>query len=175
MAIRILIRTSVWLIMLLSSVAVANDDRFIIGPGDTIAIEVYNESDLSVRAKISQSGILRIPLIGDINVLGKTAQQLSKELELALLDGYLVSPSVSVIIESFRPFYIRGAVRTSGVYDFESDLTVDQAIAMAGGLKDRASKRDWFIIRGKDKNRIQVNADTSVMPGDIIEIEESLF
>lgn len=149
--------------------------EFNIGPGDVIAIDVYNERDLSVRAKVDQSGVLRIPLLGDVKVSGKTSKQLSQELERAYLDGYLVEPSVSVIIESYRPFYIRGAVEKSGIYDFELNLTVDQAIAIAGGLKDRASKKDWYVIRGTKKERVKVSKESSVFPGDIIEIEESLF
>lgn len=151
----------------------AND--YAIGAGDVVVIEVYNERDLTVRAKIDPSGVLRIPLLGDVMVAGKSCKQLSKELESAYFDGYLVDPSVSVVIESYRPFFIRGAVSQSGVYNFEYNLTVDQAIAIAGGLKDRASKREWYIIRGNEKVRVKVSKESSVFPGDIIEIEESLF
>lgn len=164
------------IIMLLGCKAVlAATEEFKIGPGDVIAISVYNEPDLLVRANVGQSGVLKIPLIGDVRVAGKTSKELSQELEAAYLDGYLVEPSVSVVIESFRPFFIRGAVTKSGAYKFEYDLTVDQAIAIAGGLKDRASKKDWYIIRGSEKQRIKVTKDARVFPGDILEIEESLF
>lgn len=163
-------------ILLFSVLAHAQDsESFIIGTGDVIVIEVYNERDLNVKAKVGQSGKLRIPLIGDWLVVGKTPTQLGRELEDAYFDGYLVNPSVSVVIESYRPIYIRGAVQKAGAYKFEYDLTIDQAIAIAGGLKDRASKKDWFVIRGPEKARIKVSKDSKVLPGDIIEIEESLF
>ena len=155
----------------LPRVSAAND--YTIGAGDVIVIEVYNERDLSVRAKIDTSGVLRIPLLGDVIVTGKTTKQLSIDLEQAYLDGYLVDPSVTAVIESYRPFFIRGAVSQSGVYGFVYNLTVDQAIAIAGGLKDRASKREWYIIRGDEKNRVKVSKESSVFPGDIIEIERS--
>lgn len=158
-----------------SSLVKAEVDAIIIGGGDVLIIDVYNERDLYVKAKIPKSGVLRIPLLGDIKVTGKTSQQLSKELELAYMDGYLVEPSVSVVVESYRPFFIRGAVTRAGVYEFQYDLTVDQAIAIAGGLKDRASKRNWFIIRGIEKKRAKVSSDSRVLPGDIVEIEESIF
>lgn len=163
------------LFILCTQSVLASTDEFKIGPGDVIAISVYNESDLSVRANVGQSGVLKIPLIGDVQVAGKTSKELSQELESAYLDGYLVNPSVSVVIESFRPFFIRGAVSKSGAYKFEYDLTVDQAIAIAGGLKDRASKKDWYVIRGAEKQRIKVTKDARIFPGDILEIEESLF
>jgi polysaccharide biosynthesis/export protein VpsN len=121
----------------------ATEQQFVIGVGDVIVIDVYNEKDLFVKTKVSNSGKVRIPLIGDFIVVDKTPQQLSKELEKAYFDGYLVNPSVSVIVESYRPFYIRGAVVSSGAYGFEFDMTVEQAIAVAGGLKDRASTSKW--------------------------------
>jgi polysaccharide export outer membrane protein len=153
----------------------AENVDFKIGPGDVIAIKVYNEPDLAVRANIGKSGVLKIPLLGDILVSGKTSKELSEELEAGYFDGYLVNPSVAVVIESYRPFFIRGAVTKSGAYKFEYDLTVDQAIAIAGGLKDRASKKDWYIIRGSEKSRVKATKESYVFPGDIIEIEESLF
>lgn len=154
--------------------AFASED-FEIGAGDTILIDVYNEKDLYVRARIGKNGTLKFPLIGIISVSGKTTKQLEVELEAALFDGYLVDPDVSVAIESFRPFYIKGAIKSAGAYEFKFDLTVDQAIAVAGGLKDRASKKDWYIIRGSEKIRSKATKETIVMPGDIIEIEESIF
>jgi protein involved in polysaccharide export with SLBB domain len=153
----------------------ATSNEFDIGPGDVIDIKVYNEPDLFVKASVSQSGILKIPLIGDVVVVGKTSKELSEELEMAYFDGYLVNPSVSVMIESYRPFFIHGAVSKSGAYKFEYDLTVDQAIAIAGGLKDRASKKNWYVIRGAEKARIKVTKESRVFPGDILDIEESLF
>ncbi len=160
---------------LCSSVANANDDQFQIGAGDSISITVYGEPDLNLQAKIGASGVLRVALIGDIQVIGKTPKQLSKELEDAFEDGYLVQPSVSVVIDSFRPFYIRGSVNRPGSYKFEFDMTVDQAIAIAGGLTERASKNDWLIFRGEQKQRIEASKETRVFPGDIIQIEKSFF
>jgi len=162
--------TLVW-----STAIFSANDEFDIGSGDVIVIKVYNEPDLSVKANVGQSGILKIPLIGDVTVAGKTSKELSEELEIAFLDGYLVNPSVSVVIDSYRPFFIRGAVSKSGAYKFEYDLTVDQAIAIAGGLKDRASKKSWYVIRGVEKARIKVTKESRIFPGDILEIEESLF
>lgn len=177
MAANVIIRTFLAILLLVYSAFpfAQQVESFIIGTGDVLAVEVYNERDLTVRAKVGQSGKLRFPLLGDVEVVGKTPAELSKELEEAYFDGYLVNPSVSVVIESYRPFYIRGAVLKAGAYEFEYDLTVDQAIAIAGGLKDRASKSDWFVIRGPEKERIKVTKDAKVLPGDIIEIEESLF
>ena len=155
--------------------AYASDEQFLLGPGDVIKIDVYNEPDLALQAKVANSGELRVPLLGNVRVAGKTVQQLNDELESAYLDGYLVNPSVSVVVKAFRPFYVRGAVVSPGAYAFDFDMTVEQAIAVAKGLKDRASKRDWFIIRDSEKTRDKALKGTKVRPGDIIEIEESIF
>jgi polysaccharide export outer membrane protein len=152
-----------------------SSDDITIGAGDTIVIDVYNERDLFVRTKVDKTGIVRVPLVGDILVVDKTTKVLSRELEAAFEDGYLVRPSVSVTIEAFRPFYIGGAVNDPGSYEFELDLTVDKAIAIAGGLKDRASSKNWFIIRGNNKDKLPVTAKSKVKPGDIVTIGESIF
>lgn len=146
-----------------------------IGIGDTISIEVYNEPDLAVESLVGATGRLNIPLLGQIQVADKTPTALSIELEKAYFDGYLVNPSVTVKVIIYRPFYIRGAVKNPGSYPYVINLTTDQAIAIGGGLKDRASKRDWLIYRGDNKTVIEAGKDTAVYPGDIIEVKESIF
>ena len=153
----------------------AVEEQFVIGVGDRIMVTVYNEPDLTVRARIDKSGIVNFPLLGHLTVANKTPKQLANELEEQLLDGYMVKPLVSVLIEEYRPFYINGEVRSPGGYPFSLELTVDQAIAIAGGLKDRASSSGWYIIRGEDKNKLEVQKDTKLLPGDIITIKASLF
>ncbi len=169
----LLIRTL--LLLIVSSLAWGQEAMFYIGTGDVIAINVYSEPDLNQRVRIDKSGDVRMPFIGVVNALGKTASELSSEIEDAYLDGYLVEPNVNVVIERFRPFFIKGAVKAVGAYDFQFDLSVDEAIAIAGGLTERASKRDWFLIRGPEKNRIATKAEQIVHPGDIIIIEQSMF
>ncbi|WP_240485158.1 polysaccharide biosynthesis/export family protein [Aestuariibacter salexigens] len=172
MAIRVL--AACWL-LLTTTLSFANTDALRIGVGDALLVEVYNEPDLRVRAKVPESGRLRFPLVGDVSVIDQTPEQLAEQLETLYLDGYLVSPSVSVLIESFRPYFVRGAVKSAGSFTFQMDLSVEKAIAVAGGLKDRASKSAWFVIRADSGERIKASKDTRIYPGDIVEIEESLF
>ncbi len=160
---------------LLSLSTQANDNEFIIEVGDVVSIQVYNEPELNIRAKLSSSGTVRVPLVGNVIVRGKTAQQVSQEIEAALLDGYLVEPSVTVIVDTVRPFYVRGAVINPSVYQFNLGMNVEQAIAVAGGLKDRASRSAWYVIRVGQEKRIKADKNFKIQPGDIIEIEESIF
>lgn len=145
------------------------------GPGDAIKISVYQEPDLSVTAEISQQGYIDMPLLGSIKMTGHTQQSAKEYLEQRLKDGYLVAPSVSITVDSYRPFFIYGEVRNPGSFDYQPDITLEQAIALSGGLLDRASRSAWFIQRGADKTTFKAAADTVVMPGDVIKIEKSFF
>ncbi|WP_088328878.1 polysaccharide biosynthesis/export family protein [Lacimicrobium sp. SS2-24] len=173
MAIQILIRACLLSSVFVTWLAIANDDRYQIGAGDTLAISVFDEPELAVRTKVPQSGYIQFPLIGQVAVLNKTPGAIATEVEHALLDGYLVHPEVTVTIEAYRPIFIKGAVNRSGRHEFLFDLDVEQAIAIAGGLTDRASRKAWFIVR--DSEKIPATASTPVMPGDVIIVEESIF
>ncbi|WP_233520525.1 polysaccharide biosynthesis/export family protein [Flocculibacter collagenilyticus] len=151
------------------------EQEYTIGIGDRIQISVYNEPDLAYNNKIGKSGYIDYPLIGMIQVTGETPKSLSESLEHKLKDGYLVSPNVMVVIQEFRPFFIHGAVKRPGRYDFQSELTIEQAIAIAGGLKDRASKTNWSIKRENNKEAALAEKGTRVRPGDVITIEQSFF
>jgi protein involved in polysaccharide export with SLBB domain len=145
------------------------------GPGDAIKISVYQEHDLSVTAEISQQGFIDMPLLGSIKLTGHTQQSAKEYLERRLRDGYLVSPSVSITVDSYRPFFIYGEVRNPGSYDYQPDITLEQAIALSGGLLDRASRSAWHIQRGADKATFKAAADTIILPGDVIKIDKSFF
>jgi protein involved in polysaccharide export with SLBB domain len=150
-------------------------ESMLISMGDTIAVTVYNEADLTVKVQVDNTGKVNFPLIGAIQVLGLSPKQLASKLEERYLDGFLVEPLVTVTIEKYRPFYIHGEVKSPGVYEFTQDLSVSQAIAIAGGLSERASSSNWFVARGSEKEPIKANALTRVLPGDIITIKASFF
>ncbi|MFN6971266.1 MAG: polysaccharide biosynthesis/export family protein [Rheinheimera sp.] len=148
---------------------------YMFGPGDTIKISVYQEADLSVTAEISQQGYIDMPLLGSVKMTGLTQQGAKEHLEQLLRDGYLVSPSVSITVDSYRPFFIYGEVRSPGSYPYQPDITLEQAIALSGGLLDRASRSKWHIQRGADKATFVAKSDTIILPGDVIKIEKSFF
>lgn len=148
---------------------------YMFGPGDTIKISVYQEPDLSVTAEISQQGFIDMPLLGSVKMTGLTQQSAKLHLEQLLQDGYLVSPSVSITVDSYRPFFIYGEVRSPGSYPYQPDITLEQAIALSGGLLDRASRSQWHIQRGADKATFVAKSDTIILPGDVIKIDKSFF
>ena len=88
---------------LYSSLLIAADEQFMIGVGDRILVTVYNEPDLTVRARIDKSGVVNFPLLGNFSVSNKTPKQLASELEKKLIDGYLVKPLVSALGSNINP------------------------------------------------------------------------
>lgn len=150
---------------------------YILGEGDQISIQVFDEPDLTMQARIGASGVINYSYLGDIQVKGKTPLELEKYLTTLFEDGYLVNPSVNVTITEFRSFYINGEVRKPGAYAYIPGLTLDRAIALAGGLTDRASTRKMFIQKDGNDSAKQVRAKMSslVGPGDVISINEGFF
>jgi polysaccharide export outer membrane protein len=148
-----------------------------LGAGDQIQISVYGEPDLTTKVKIDKSGLISFPFLSDVSVLGLSPKLLEKKIADGLRGDYIIEPQVSVSIVVYRPFFIHGQVRRPGGYPFQEDLTLDKAIAIAGGLAARASKSDWKITRIVDgvKQTFTVNVASSIFPDDIIEIEQSFF
>lgn len=153
----------------------ANTPSLLIGVGDQLNISVYNEPDLTVKVRVDDTGLVNFPLLGEVKVLQFTPKALASHLEKQLLDGYLVNPLVTVFIETYRPFYIRGEVTKPGAYEYSVDLTVSQAIAIAGGLKDRASQSNWILVRETNVKEIEADKETKILPGDVLTIKPSLF
>ena len=94
-----------------------------------------------------------------------------------LLGDYIVDPQVSVSIAMYRPFFIHGQVKQPGGYPYQDDLTLDKAIAIAGGLSNRASTSEWKVTRMENGVKITLlgNITTVIRPDDIIKIEQSFF
>ena len=143
--------------------------------GDRIAIEVFDEPELSVQALVDDSGALSYPLLGAVQVAGLTVRQLEANLTEGLRGRFLINPRVSVAILEYRPFFVRGEVAKPGNYAFTPGLTVQKAVSIAGGFTDRASRTKFFITSDNDGERRSVAINDRVAPGDIIEIEESFF
>jgi polysaccharide biosynthesis/export protein VpsN len=148
-----------------------------LGIGDKVRIDVFNEPDLSLEATVDPTGRISYPLLGSIDALRKTARQLQDEITTGLAGGYLVSPDVRVTVVHYRSFYVTGQVQRAGAYPYVVGLTVEKAIALAGGMTNLASSRKIYLLhedQPADK-RIRVGLDALVLPGDTLLIEESLF
>jgi polysaccharide export outer membrane protein len=161
-----------------SSVLAESDSTYKLSSGDIIRIRVYGEEDLSFdEVHLNDAGIFSYPFIGDVRAKGKTAAEIERILSERLEGDYLVDPRVSVSILKYREFFISGEVKTPGGYPFQPGLTLRRAVALAGGLTERASESRISIIRDQDPKRRPERAtlDTIVMPGDTITIDQGFF
>lgn len=151
---------------------------YVLGADDIIKVTVYGENDLSSTYKIGSAGMISFPLIGEINVEGQSTRQVEHLLQSRLSDGYLINPSVSVEVASYRPFYILGEVRNPGSYDFTSGATILKAVALAGGFTYRANKKEVQVLKTKESGSDlyeKVSVNTAIGPGDIILVKERFF
>lgn len=149
-----------------------------LGAGDVISIRVYGSEDLSFeRLRLTDAGTFSFPFLGEMRAAGKTTTGLEADLVEGLKGGYFISPQVSVTLLEYRPFFVKGEVKTPGSYPYQPGLTLRKAITLAGGLTPLASSRRITIIREADPEQKpeKIAPDGPVMPGDIIEIGQGLF
>ena len=154
-----------------------NSSNYRLGAGDEVQILVYDEPDLTINTIINDNGNINFPLIGEISVTGNTTNQVRNLIHNGLKGDYLLNPSVQVDIIRYRPFYIQGEVKKPGAYPYKPGLTIDQAIALGGGLTERASVSKIYLkqINNQTNKGSKVKLTYSVSPGDIITIEQSFF
>jgi len=157
--------------------AVADLSAYRLGIGDKVRIDVFGEPDLSIEVFVDGTGQVGYPLLGAIPALHRTAAELDRAITDGLAAGYLKDPDVRVTVIQYRPFYTVGQVRKPGAYPYVIGLTVEKAIAIAGGLTNLASTRQLFVLRedATSSKRIKVGLDAAVLPGDTLLVEEGLF
>ncbi|MBW1613167.1 MAG: hypothetical protein B6I32_07980 [Desulfobacterium sp. 4572_20] len=130
---------------------VASEPCYIIGPMDVLEIQVWKEPDFSRQVLVRPDGKITLPLIGDIPASGMNTMGL-KALLTEKLEDFVSKPEVTVIVlESHsKNFYIIGKINQPGTYPLNPDMTVLQAISVAGGLAEWADKDSIRIIRRSD-------------------------
>jgi len=149
---------------------------YLLGPGDKVEIKVFGQKDLTVETLLSNSGQINYPFFGEIKLTGLTVKQVEKLIYRGLKGDYLVNPNVYVHVVEYRPFYIHGEVKQPGGYPYQPGLTINQAIALAGGLTERASKDKIYLFKEKKKNtKINVSLTFKVNAGDTILIKQRFF
>ncbi|WP_157443012.1 polysaccharide biosynthesis/export family protein [Colwellia piezophila] len=151
-------------------------DEYQLGPGDKLEIKVYGQDELTVTALLGNSGKINYPFLGEINIKGLTVKQIEQLVLKGLKGGYLISPNVAAQVLEYRPFYIHGEVKKPGGYGYHPGMTINQAIALAGGLTERASKDKIFLYKEQAKDKkLNASLSTQVSAGDTITIEQRFF
>ena len=158
--------------------AVADTDGpYLLDTGDKLRVFVYGQPNLSRGYTVDHHGNITIPLINTIQARGHTTQDLEHIIRRALAADFVRDPQVTVDITQNRPFFILGEVKNAGQYPYVSGMTVETAIAIAGGYSERASTRKYRLSRRINGfvEQIEAPADYVVQPGDTVFVYERFF
>ena len=130
-------------------------DEYRLGPGDKLRVEVYRESQLSQSLQVRPDGKITLPLVGDFLAAGKTPIQLRDALATSLKE-YVTNPVVTVIVveATAAQVYVIGEVTNPQTLVMQGPMTVLQALAQVGGLREFADRDDLRILR-KTPNGVQ--------------------
>jgi polysaccharide export outer membrane protein len=153
------------------------DQPYRLGAGDRLRVTVFEQQELTNTYSVDQSGYFAFPLVGAVPARGHTAQQIEATLAARLREGYLRDPDVSVEVDRYRPIFIMGEVGAAGQYSYVPGLTVQKAIAIAGGFSPRANQTGVDITRDVNGKVItgRVRISDPLLPGDTIYVRERLF
>ena len=145
--------------------------------GDQLNIKVFQEDDLSLVTTIGPAGTIDYPLIGEIKLSGMTLDEAEALLDGKLRGDYLVNPQISISISKYRNFFILGAVKQPGSYEYVPGMTAMQAVIIAGGFTDRAARKKVYITREDDpaSEPSKEPINTMINAGDTIVVKESFF
>ena len=154
---------------------------FMLGPEDVLEITVWKNLDLSRVTAIRPDGLISMPIIGDVQAAGITADALAHKIADRLKQFVAGNPSVSVSVKELNSYsiFVLGEVAKPGKYQAKSYVTLLQAISMGGGFTEYAKKNKLQIVRNRlngdnklHETRIPVRYDDLVagngVPGNII-------
>jgi polysaccharide export outer membrane protein len=156
---------------------IAYDSAYHLDAGDKLRVVVYGQEGLTNTYAIDAAGSITMPLIGAVAARGRTPAGLAAEISAKLRNGYIRDPSVAVEIDSYRPFFILGEVQAPGQYPYVPNMTVESAVAIAGGFTPRA-KRNMVTVTHTEaggSGRYVVPMGTSLSPGDTVYVGERWF
>lgn len=178
-------------VMAVPAIPAALGDDYILAPSDLIEVKVFQEDDLDSIMRISQEGAIVFPLIGKVKVGGMTPQAAAKVIQDLLAQDYLVNPHVNLIVTEYtkRQITVLGEVQKPGSYDLPDRVNIPllQAIGMAGGytrvadpsritVKRKVGNQESVIrLNGKKLAGDRKSSSFEVLPGDVINVGESLF
>jgi polysaccharide export outer membrane protein len=153
------------------------EGAYTLDSGDKLRIVVFGQDGLTNSYGVDAAGSITMPLIGAVRARGLTVAELSAAIEARLRQGYIREPHVAAEIEAYRPFFILGEVSFPGQYPYVANMTVETAVAIAGGFSPRAQRTNVELsrpVRGQIV-RSTVPVTTPVRPGDTINVAERWF
>lgn len=150
---------------------------YLLDTGDRLRVFVYGQPNLSRAYTVDHDGRITVPLIGNVDARGRTTREVQDTIRHRLGAEYVRDPQVTVDVIQNRPFFIYGEVKTGGQYPYVSGMTIETAIAIAGGFSERASTRSFRITRRINGfvDQIEAPGDYPVLPGDVVYVNERFF
>jgi len=155
----------------------APSPAYTLDSGDRLRVVVFGQEGLTNSYAVDSAGNITLPLIGPVRARGQTPREVSAALVARLRDGYLREPHVAVEVEAFRPFFILGEVAFPGQYPYVANMTVETAVAIAGGFSPRAYRRTVEVSRPINGMAVRetVPIATPLRPGDTVVVGERWF
>lgn len=150
---------------------------YLLDSGDRLRVVVFGQDGLSNSYFVDAAGNITMPLIGAVAARGTSTAELARSIGARLRNGFIREPHVAIEVESYRPFFILGEVTFPGQYPYVPNMTVETAVAIAGGFTPRAHRREAKLARSQDGQayRMAVPPTYPVRPGDTITIDERWF
>jgi polysaccharide biosynthesis/export protein len=145
--------------------------------GDRLRVVVFGQDGLTNSYAVDTAGNITMPLIGPVRARGHTTTEVSAALVARLRQGFLREPHVAVEVEAYRPFFILGEVTFPGQYPYVANMTVETAVAIAGGFSPRAFRRSVEVSRPAEGVLVRqtVPVTTMIRPGDTVVVAERWF
>jgi polysaccharide export outer membrane protein len=164
-------------VAVLPAPAPGGDLPYTLDAGDRLRIVVFGQDGLSNTYIVDVTGKITMPLIGPVSARGCTTTQLAHVIAHRLRNGYVREPHVAIEVEAYRPFFILGEVIAPGQYPYVPNMTVETAVAIAGGFGPRAFRYDVQVSRSSEgvTSRQSVPLIAPVRPGDTITVAERWF
>ena len=171
----------------------ASKGDYVLQPQDLLRVQVFQEEDLNREVRVSQELTVTLPLVGNVDLRGKTVRQAEEQIRQLYNKDYLVNPQVNVIVVEYWKRFVKvfGAVNTPGVVVFppEEGLTLLGAVSRVGGFNRYADKTRVILTRtnavdGKTES-FTINADDllkgrsseswPLQPDDVINVTERIL
>jgi polysaccharide export outer membrane protein len=153
------------------------EQPYLLDSGDRVRIAVFGQDGLANSYIVDPAGFVNLALVGPVPARGLTTADLTRAISDRLRAGYIRDPHVSVEIEAYRPFFILGEVTAPGQYPYVPNMTVETAVAIAGGYSPRAQKSTVTLTRtiNGQTMRASVPSNFLIGPGDTITVPERWF
>lgn len=171
-----------------NAVSEARGTSSTLGSGDLLEVRVYQETDLSGAFRVSPEGLIDYPLCGKVSVLNMTSSKAADAITTCLKNGFLKNPQVTVLVREYtsKKIFVLGEISKPGTFPYEENMSIIQAVTLAGGFTKLAQKNGTSVTRlvSGQETRVRVpvadieqgrEKNFALQPGDIIFVPESFF